>query len=312
MILYGRLLCCLDSVITIAAAFTVNEIFTLPTSNTREAFEDINVVKRKYANEQSDHHMITAIYNEWSTLKPANQIEFCKQNFISQGKMLAIQNMRRLLIKNFTSVGFFDENDSHMVMELNENSDKWEVVVACLTAGLFPNVVQISKDITPHMSSVVFGNANDLVVYCDKNNFHPKYFLRNVSVTNANTIALFIHNSVDNGCLTNFPNIVFGPRAAKLLVKLEKNLRFMLEKIVNDPVKFVTTENDTKILQTILNFLHNPFEPLSYDSIKPAIFGQLEQPLDENQDSDSWDSNNPVYNRPPFQDLSHYRNNEQI
>lgn len=308
MILYGRLLHCIDTVITIAGVATVKDVFTLPLNNKCDYFDQILDTKRKFAQEISDHQVYVTIYNEWSKLNAEKRKEFCTENHISHGKMLAIQNVRCIIIKQLSCLGFFNEKDARMIKELNENSENWHVVSACITAGLYPNVEKISCDhIKPHISSVTDGfvDANDLVVYCDKIKFGTKYLLRNVTFTKANTIALFVDGSVENGVLTMFPNFSFDSHFATLLVKLQKHFRYILEKLVSDPIGFKISKDDETIIRAILEIIIK----FSYKFVDMANIIEPEQ-SEQNMscDTDSWDSNKADYM--PFQDLSRYRDVE--
>lgn len=173
MILYAIVLRCLDPVVTIVSALSVKDPFMLPLGNEGEK---INQIKKEFArNSLSDHQMLLNTFDEWSKKKTRHQYEFCHENFISQGNMHMIQGVRRLIMGHLTMAGFVCENTARNIRKLNENSLRWDVVKACLTAGLYPNVCRISpivgqliskqdKKIIPHLSSGIFQNSSIFVL----------------------------------------------------------------------------------------------------------------------------------------------------
>lgn len=162
MILYAILMRCLDPVITIVSALSVKDPFMLPLGTEGEK---INQIKKGFAQDSmSDHQMLLNTYNEWSNQRRKG--EFCQENYISSGNMQMIQGVRRLIMGHMKMAQLVAENSARNLRKLNFNSLHWEVVKACLTAGMYPNLCRISnlngqifskqdKKLLPHMASIL-------------------------------------------------------------------------------------------------------------------------------------------------------------
>lgn len=213
MILYAIMLRCLDPVVTIVSALSVKDPFMLPLGNEGEKITEI---KKGFARKSlSDHQMLLNTFNEWSSGKRKNQYEFCHENYISFGNMQMIQGVRRLIMGHLKMAEFVCENTARNIKKLNENSLKWEVVKACLTAGLYPNVCRINalaakiyskqdNKLSPHMSSVLRerrarGQIDRIIldadakwlVHGEKSRINHLSLIRNISVIPAIDVALF-------------------------------------------------------------------------------------------------------------------------
>lgn len=162
MILYAILMRCLDPVVTIVSALSVKDPFMLPLGSEGEK---INGIKKEFAQDSlSDHQMLLNTYNEWSNQRRKG--EFCQENYISSGNMTMIQGLRRLIMGHLKMAQLIAENSARNLTKLNQNSLHWEVVKACLTAGMYPNLCRISnlngqifskqdKKLLPHMASIL-------------------------------------------------------------------------------------------------------------------------------------------------------------
>lgn len=212
MILYAIMMRCLDPVVTIVSALSVKDPFMLPLGNEGEKISEIK--KRFARNSLSDHQMLLNTFDEWSKQKK-KQYEFCHENYISYGNMQMIQGVRRLIMGHLKMAEFVSENSARNIKKLNENSLKWEVVKACLTAGLYPNVCRISaiagrifskqdKKLSPHMSSVLRSrrvrgqidrNLLDAdakwCIHGEKSRINHLSLIRNITTIPAIDVALF-------------------------------------------------------------------------------------------------------------------------
>lgn len=131
MILYAIILQCIDPVVAIVSVLSAKEPFILPNGNTGE---NLNHIKKEFSeNSLSDHRMIHNTFEAW--LRSTKRDEFCTKNLISNGNMEMIENLRRLIMRHLQMAGYI-KNDADR-NSLNENSLKWEIVKACLTAGLY-------------------------------------------------------------------------------------------------------------------------------------------------------------------------------
>lgn len=72
---------------------------------------------------------------------------FAKKNYISHENMKMIQGVRGLIMGHLKKTEFVVERNAgaRNLAELNINSSRWDVVKACLTAGMYPNLAQVSN-----------------------------------------------------------------------------------------------------------------------------------------------------------------------
>lgn len=128
MLLYSIVLRCIDPVVTIVSILSSREPFVLPRKNNGG---NINHIKNEFSeNSLSDHKMVLNTFKAW--FRSTKRDEFCAQHLISNGNMKMVQNMRRLINRHLDTARYTSDRS-----RLNENSLKWEVVKACLVAGLY-------------------------------------------------------------------------------------------------------------------------------------------------------------------------------
>lgn len=211
MILYAIVLQCLDPVIIIVSALSVKDPFMLPLGNEGTK---ISQIKKEFSrNSLSDHQMLLNTFEEW--LKNKRQHDFCHDNYISHGNMQMIQGVRRLIMGHLKMANFISEGTSRCFRKLNENSQKWEVVKACLTAGLYPNICRFTslggqiyskqdKKLAPHLSSILRDRGSrgqvdrnvlsadaEWLIHGEKCRISHLSLIRNITVVPAIDIALF-------------------------------------------------------------------------------------------------------------------------
>lgn len=211
MILYSIMLRCLDPVVTIVSALSVKDPFMLPLGNEGDK---INQIKRDFANDSmSDHYMLLSAFEKWSN-KRTHQHTFCAENYISNGNMQMINGIRRLIMGHLKMAEFVAENSARNPRKLNENSLKWEIIKACLTAGMYPNVCRVTdlngifskqdKKLIPHMSSILRDrkarrqivrdvvNADvEWLIHGEKSRIHNLSLISHITVVPAIDIGLF-------------------------------------------------------------------------------------------------------------------------
>lgn len=211
MILYSIMLRCLDPIVTIVCALSLDDPFILPAMDYERA--NLKEIKKDFAqNSLSDHRMLLNIFNEWS--KSEDQIEFCTKNYISHNNMRMIQRVRRQIMNHLRMAKYLDQNNDQNLEALNENSQKWEVVKACLTAGLYPNICRISLDgqifskqdrnLAPQLRSIlrdrkargqidpnVINAKAEWLIYGEKSQFFRWHLISNITVVPAIDVALF-------------------------------------------------------------------------------------------------------------------------
>lgn len=127
MVLCAIFLKCVDPILTIASALSMKEPF-LMTSDV-EARNKLNKVRREFAYDAlSDHKMLLNIYDAWKSSD--NRRKFCSENSISNAIMFQMQGVKTLLERHI-----MERHNSDKV-HLNSNALKWDVVKACIVAGL--------------------------------------------------------------------------------------------------------------------------------------------------------------------------------
>lgn len=211
MILYAILMRCLDPVVTIISALSVKDPFMLPLGNEGEK---ISQIKKKFARgSMSDHQMLLNAYDEWT--KQKKRAEFCQENFISNGNMFMIQGVRRLIMGHLKMAQLVTEDTARNIRKVNLNSLNWEIVKACLTAGMYPNLCRITslsgqifskqdKKLLPHLSSVLRQRKTrgqvdpeimkidaEWLIHGEKSRISSFSLIRNITVVPAIDVILF-------------------------------------------------------------------------------------------------------------------------
>lgn len=293
MILYSIMLRCLDPVVTIVSALSVKDPFTIPVGNHGESITT-NQIKREFAkNSLSDHQMLLNAFNEWST-QMHHQADFCERNCISNANMLQINNLRRLIIRHLRMAGFIaDDESAQSLQKLNENSEKWELVRACITAALYPNVCQISKEkrrifaehnkiMAPQSSSIVHGSRSngyidtnvlnaeaEWLVYSSKFRISRLSFLRNITVVPAIDVILFggtinmpernILPAKDNGdtifCIDDWIRIDVNQKEANLLFQLRLKFSSVLLRFLHNHRQFQPENKEIQMLKVLTQII---------------------------------------------------------
>lgn len=237
MLLYSILLRCIEPVVTIVSILSVKDPFMLPLGNEGEK---INKIKKGFGRDSlSDHQMLLNAFDEWSKCKRRH--EFCEENYISNGNMQMIQGsvwklfvfffsvfhwnsnlifnswigVRRLILGHLRMAEFIADDSARNQRKLNENGLKWEVIKACLVAGLYPNVCRIStlsgqifskqdKKLAPHLSSIirerrakgqidpnVLSADAEWLVHGEKSRIAAFSLIRNITVVSGIDVILF-------------------------------------------------------------------------------------------------------------------------
>lgn len=166
ILLYGIFLKCIDPVLTIVSALSVNDPFVLPTTALDK--DKAAKLKRDMAEDSySDCLCLLRAFQKWNELKPSmKERQFCNRFFLNSGTMDTISSLRGKILGHLRSVGLVKSYGVGNIQDLNQNADNWAVVKACLVAGLYPNVCRVDKEnatiktridkkISPHPSSVI-------------------------------------------------------------------------------------------------------------------------------------------------------------
>lgn len=166
ILLYGIFLKCLDPVLTIVSALSVNDPFVLPTNAADK--DRASKSKRDMAEDSySDCLCLLRAFQKWNDVRPSTkERQFCNRFFLNSGTMDTIGSLRTKILGHLRSIGLVKSYGAGNIQDLNQYSDSWAVVKACLVAGLYPNVCRVDKEnatiktridkkISPHPSSVI-------------------------------------------------------------------------------------------------------------------------------------------------------------
>ena len=105
MLVYGAMFCCLDPVLTIAAALSYRSPFVAPFDKRDQADE----AKRSFAvqGERSDHLTLWNAYREWNEQPNQNaQYNFCRANFLSYKSLTMLAAMKRQFVELLSDAHF--------------------------------------------------------------------------------------------------------------------------------------------------------------------------------------------------------------
>ncbi|KAL6770675.1 hypothetical protein ACKKBF_B32175 [Auxenochlorella protothecoides x Auxenochlorella symbiontica] len=154
LLIFGALLCCLDPVLTMAAALAHGRPMFLSAHAIRE---EADAARRRLtasvAGSQSDHLALIAAYNAWRAAGgPGARAAFARDNFLSQQGMEGVLAGRRQLAGILQALGFVDGGylarldappSSDPPHALDTAAASARVVKAALAAGLYPNLLRV-------------------------------------------------------------------------------------------------------------------------------------------------------------------------
>lgn len=214
-IIYGILLGCLEPIVTIVSALSVKDPFNLPMGDEGHRIQQI---KKNFADGSlSDHIMLLHTYGEWLRKKHSkSERQFCHDKMISNGNMEMIHGVRKLIMGHLQMVGIYSNDpNGRMPRSLNVNSDKRAVIMACLTAGFYPNVCRLDgrtnrisskydRKLLPHLSSVLRNRTSsnqldpalldsraEFMIHGEKSRVSQFSLIRNISMVASINIAVF-------------------------------------------------------------------------------------------------------------------------
>lgn len=293
MIIHGALLQCLDPVLTMAACLATRSPFI----SSADFQSEIESVRKAFAGDyMSDQLSSWFAYSKWSSAvaQDGHQAarKVCNDCYLSQANLSQIQSTKRQYERYLYEAGFLEDGDTarkrlppqsrfvyppHVSLEsvcyeaggdkFNSNSGSARCILACLVAGLYPNVARLrprrksatnnhgfrgdaSRFITfdgseclIHPSSVA-GREKEfptkLVVYVDKMKT-SQTFLREVSMVAPLHVILFGGGQLEYRpkfqelCVDEMTAFLCKEEDATLLRHLKSQLDSALAKKINDP-----------------------------------------------------------------------------
>ncbi|KAK4878516.1 hypothetical protein RN001_011022 [Aquatica leii] len=132
ILIYSVIFKCLDPILTIVASLCYKNPIILPQN------VDVNPLRGYYGAFLSDHLVLLRVYQDW-------------QKFKIRGELLA----------QLRGTGFVNLQITGKTRELNENSDRWPIVKAVLTAGCDSNIYFIEdKEKVSFSKSSVLGDSS--------------------------------------------------------------------------------------------------------------------------------------------------------
>jgi len=119
---------CVEEIITIVAAMSVEQVFFAPAAKRREA----EAAKRSFASPDGDHLSLLNVWNAF-TAQRASSREWCRAHFVNANSMRKIQQVRQQLANYCESLG----------LGQSSAADDPATVCRCLVAGLFANAAKL-------------------------------------------------------------------------------------------------------------------------------------------------------------------------
>lgn len=289
MLIYGIVLKCLDSVLSIVSILSMgDQIFVLPIKPA-DRFKCHQIRRELGGTSMSDHFVMLKIFQKWLNMKNShmNERRFCEDNFISSSAMEHVKGIRSQIMSYLQSSGLLKGSSDH-----NLNSANWSVIKACLCAGLYPNVARIDRkkrnmysDIDQklmfHMSSIV-ANKNDRtlefvksfpadwVVFEEKNRVGRIPMIRCNTIINTFSLSLSAGASLNvssNGYMDDEParklvikidNLVTfeaGGEYGSLIVDLRERLDDLVLRLIESR-NFQSQQGDEALIKTVASVLN--------------------------------------------------------
>lgn len=260
MLLYAVLLQCLDPVIEIVSALSVNDLFKHDDNEEKVAL--INSIKEEFAaNSCSDHEMLHNVYEAWAKHPQPN--DFCAKKFISN--IQALDKLKKLIRCHLDRFGYISN-----ALDYNRNSSKMELVKFCLAAGAFPNfctmsmdgriISKIDMDLSIYKSSIVKYNdiaqgvGPKLLLYGTKISTFKKTLIKHVTIVSPIQVILAAgtasYNPMENNENSNFGRLVvddwmrfvINEKDAEFLLKLKSKFTSKFEIFLTNPSTLLTIQ----------------------------------------------------------------------
>ncbi|KAH8604878.1 Helicase conserved C terminal domain [Trypanosoma vivax] len=303
MVIHGAILQCADPVLTIAACLGVRSPFL----SSFEYQTEVEGVRRALAGQNvSDHLVLWFAYAKWASVQYKNGVsegnKLCEKYYLSLPSLRQIQVTKQQYERYLYEAGLIEDKptqnapncflynpvvtlDDHLYescgAHLNTNSGDIKCILACIVAGLYPNIARVKtifdgrgegkrSKITTHDGSEVLVHpssvagkekafASPLLVYVDKVKTSTT-FLREVSMVTPLQVIFFGGGRLEY--LPKFGELVIDDTTAfrcqsedaTLLKHLKDQLDSALRQKINDPSK--TWESTSSVVvRAILKLL---------------------------------------------------------
>lgn len=151
LLIFGVLLNCLDTALTVAASISERSPFFSPFDKREES----RIARDAFAWGKSDLLTYVRAFNRWREVRGktgggyAAEMDFCEKSFLSRKTLMAIKAQRTQLANALADAGF-GLGDSpprrwEEMASINENSSNTRVVKAVICAALYPNIMRIDS-----------------------------------------------------------------------------------------------------------------------------------------------------------------------
>jgi HrpA-like RNA helicase len=279
MILYGIFFKCIDPILTIVSILSLPSPFNEPTNSDDRA--KIEEIKQQLSDGSfSDIFVLLKLFQNWNEYKSSKTFDciFCEKNFVGPGTLELISLFRVRLVGHLRSLKIIQSVGS--ISLLNENSNSWSIIKACITAGSFPNVMVFSddqfsdKEFRIQQSSVLNNVdlktiSSNFLVYESlekisndilKTNFKD---MKTCTIVSNFCVALICGNeltydSTNSQCIIKIDNsLQFNGtiETAKALEYLRERLNNLFRKFLCNVEKFTMTEQESIVHEGIVTIL---------------------------------------------------------
>ena len=146
ILLHAVMLKCLDPVLTITCMLSYRSPFLLSVDPASRREGDA-ARRRLSAHTGSDHMAMLRAFQEWQQARTENrERRWCRANQVAPSTMEMVVGMRNQVLAQLRASGFVRSRGSGDIRNINNNSDNWALVKACLLSGLYPNIIRVDRE----------------------------------------------------------------------------------------------------------------------------------------------------------------------
>ncbi|KAL5286493.1 YTHDC2.2 family protein [Megaselia abdita] len=284
MLVYGIVLQCLDPVLTLVASLSCSDPLEIPVNGT---FTDHNDIIREKINKKrqslcksflSDHLMAIKLYNEWQDKHDMSSTDYPladEVTFLQNGILEKICGMRAYIVGSLRSAKLVHKIGPLNMTSLNQRSNSWSTVKACIIGGMYPNCCQIDIEAANITYKIKSGNDKNIVIstnsslitnYPQAPEDQPRPALENIK--------FFVYHKSKKTSLADYQcvdRITAVTPVSMILFSGESNLgrfAFSMQRTLNNFPNFITTTSwlnfvadngDTELLYDLRCKFYNVF-----------------------------------------------------
>lgn len=332
MLLYGIFFKCIDPILTIVSILSFQCPFNVPNDdNDRAKIEEIK--QQLLDGSYSDIFVMLKLFQNWNEYKSSKTFDciFCEKNFVGPGTLELVSIFRVRLVGHLRSLKIFQSVGS--ISLLNENSNSWSIIKACITAGVYPNVMKFDDDkfadkfVRIHESSVlkiddVRAKSLNFIVYDKMNKTNKTEVFRDmenctlvsnfcVAIVAGNELSFEVEktstNSQETQCVIKIDNkiqFIGSAATAQSLKYLHERLNNLFKKFLCNVDKFTMTGQECVVFEAIVTTLKLEDQEIG---MKSEYKGMGNRPRIVTRDCDtSMNSTNSINNYSMTSNYSNY------